>query len=52
MRMEYRRRKADGLIAVWRFEPSEERASPWVCIAVCGNAGDAVAIIRAARQAA
>jgi hypothetical protein len=48
--MEYRRREADGMIAVWRFEPSDERASPWVCIAVCDHVKEALEFIRANRS--
>jgi hypothetical protein len=29
-----RQRKYDGLHAAWRYEPSQDRASPWVCVAV------------------
>lgn len=42
----YRRRKHDGMVAVWRSQASSEQAMQWVCIAVVDTVSEAVIAMR------
>jgi len=49
VRVEFSER-ADGQFAVWRFEPDEDRASPWVCIDVVKTVMAALARLRSEKS--
>ena len=52
MIVEYRKRAHDGKLAVWKYQPTEDIASGWVCIEVCETVKDALARMKLEREAA